>query len=246
MQDNGKKTLLKYQTVKKEIMRMINDGLLDDSKCLPPENTLCDMIKASRMTVRKAVDELVAEDILYRIQGKGTFIKQNVRINQRLSRLTSFSEDVRAMGMVPDSKILLNQEMPASELIAEKLGLKFGDPVIQFQRLRLADNEPIAIETSYYSSNQYKDMLTNFYSGSLYQLFKENYGIKPARALQTMEISKLTNWEANLLGEESSIALFIHRQTFDQNDRPFEYVVSRYRIDKYKFNIELFNYEEHM
>ena len=197
------------------------------------------------MTVRKAVNELEQEGILYKVRGKGPFVKNTGKINQNLSKLTSFSEDMRTRGMVPGAKILLLDVLMANEVVADKLGIPVGDDVIMLRRLRLADGEPIAIETTYLRYALFSCVFDKLADGnSLYQFMKEELGIFPKKAIQSVEVSSLMEWEASLLGNESlNVSLLIHRQTFDADGMPLEYVESKYRSDKYKFYIELYDNE---
>ena len=239
---SGKK-MLKYQTLKEKLKERIQSGFYRESNCLPAERELCEEYDASRMTVRKAVSELEEEGVLYKVRGKGTFIKNTGKINQTLSKLTSFSEDMEARGMIPGSKILVLDVILANEAISENLGLEVGEKVIMLRRLRLADREPMAIETTYLSHKLFADIFHRLADeNSLYQLMREELGIVPKRAIQSVEVSSLMEWEASLLGNrELQAALLIHRRTFDGEGIPLEYVESKYRSDKYKFYIELYD-----
>lgn len=241
---NGRK-MLKYQTLKENLRERIESGRYLENNCLPAERELCEEFSTSRMTVRKAVNELEQEGILYKVRGKGTFVKNTGKINQNLSKLTSFSEDMRTRGMVPGAKILLLDVLMANEVVADKLGIPVGDDVIMLRRLRLADGEPIAIETTYLRYALFSGVFDKLADGnSLYQFMKEELGIFPKKAIQSVEVSSLMEWEASLLGNESlNVSLLIHRQTFDADGMPLEYVESKYRSDKYKFYIELYDNE---
>lgn len=233
---------LKYQKVKDELLVSIQEGQNGWDECLPSEHELCRQFDVSRVTIRKAVEELEKEGLLYRLPGKGTFVKRQQKITQTLSRLTSFTEDMQARHMKADSKILLSERIAANKDIAERLDLNPGDEVIMFRRLRLADDAPMAIETIYLDYNVFFPMLTEFSGGSFYTFMRERLNIVPKRALQSLEVAPLMQWEAELLGNvELSVALLMNRQTFDESNRPIEYVVSKYRSDKYKFTIELYN-----
>ena len=117
----------KYQQIKDLLLGSIQSGALDDGACLPPERELCERYDVSRVTVRKAIKELEDEGAVYRIQGKGTFLRrpQN-KITQVLTRLTSFTEDMLSRGMTAGSRILLTEQVAASAEIAEKLELAPG------------------------------------------------------------------------------------------------------------------------
>lgn len=236
---NEEKTSLKYQQLKENLLRQINQGVYASGRCLPPERELCELFSASRMTVRKAVDELVDEQVLYRIRGKGTFVLHE-KIMQSLTSLTSFSDDMRARGMAPSSRILLLDRIPAGRLVAEKLSMEVGDDVILLKRLRLADGVPMAIETSYLNPTICDSLVERISAGeSMYALY-EKLGIQLRRAVQCMEIAPLQSWEADILeNHDLTMAMFIQRQTFDQRDCPVEYVESQYRADRYRLCVEL-------
>lgn len=233
----------KYQQIKELLVDSIQSGKFSNGACLPPERELCDRFHASRVTVRKAIKELEDEGKVYRIQGKGTFLnQQSNKITQVLTRLTSFTEDMHSRGMTAGSRILLTEQVAASAEIAEQLALEPGDPVILFRRLRLADGEPMAIETSYLNDKLFHPMLEKYTGGSFYSFMRDELGIMPRRAVQSIEVAVIPEWEARLLGNPSlAVALCMCRQTFDSNDRPIEYVVSKYRSDKYRLHIELYN-----
>ena len=221
----------KYQQIKDLLLGSIQSGALDDGACLPPERELCERYDVSRVTVRKAIKELEDEGAVYRIQGKGTFLRrpQN-KITQVLTRLTSFTEDMLSRGMTAGSRILLTEQVAP------------GAPVILFRRLRLADGEPMAIETSYLNDKLFHPMLDKYTGGSFYSFMRDELGLVPRRAVQSLEVADIPEWEAKLLGDPGrSVALLMCRQTFDASDRPIEYVVSKYRSDKYRFHIELYN-----
>ena len=123
-------------------------------------------------------------------------------------------------------------------------GLKInqGDPAILLRRLRLADGVPMAIETIYLNDKIFHPVLEEYTGGSFYQFMHERFGIIPYRAIQSIEVVKLLRWEADLLGNpELDMALLMHRQTYDENNQPIEYVISKYRGDKYQFHIELYH-----
>lgn len=234
---------LKYLTVKDALLQDIRAGELNESEVLPSERELCERFGVSRVTVRKAVEELEEEGVIYRFQGKGTFVKNPQKITQVLSRLTSFTEDMQAQHMKPSSKILFTECTAANEDVAEKLGLAVGSKVIHLRRLRLADDIPMAIETIYLDYHLLRPVLTDFSEGSLYAFMRDRLGIVPTRAVQSIEVAKLVRWEAELLDNvDLNFALLMKRQTFDGAEQPIEYVISKYRADRYKFHIELNNH----
>lgn len=239
--ENAREKLMKYQQVKQAILSYIEKQELQKTgECLPSERELCELFGASRMTVRKAVDELEDEQVLYRIKGKGTFVKRTDQINQSLSRLTGFTEDMNARGATAQSKILLCEMTAATKTVAEKLGLKVGDDVIILRRLRLVAGEPTGIETCYLQGERCRRLLEEPMGESLYAYLRRELNIFPVHAIQSIEVGTLADWEAALLGDQSmKIALLTHRQTFDETHNPIEYTVSKYRSDRYKYYVEL-------
>lgn len=238
---DARKRVLKYQKIKQDIVQWIDEREQEETdKCLPTENELCEMFHGSRMTIRKAVDELVEEDVLYRIQGKGTFVRMKNIIRQPLQRLTSFSEDMKERGMSAESQVLLCEKIAANGEIAEKLNIQVGEDVILLRRLRLADKAPIAIENTYLIAAMCDDSIYDLSNASLYEYMREQLHICPKWAKQTIGIGKLSKWEAQLLGNpDLTFALLTHRQTFDENDNPIEYVVSKYNGERYQYHTEL-------
>ena len=231
---------LKYQIVKDAIVDSIKRGDFSNEKCLPPERVLCEIFNVSRVTLRKSIDELEADGILQKLQGKGTFINQDNKMIQGLNRLTGFTEDMKSRGMIADSKILMLNIISANQEIAEKLGLNEGDDVIFFQRLRLSNSVPMGIETTYLDYKIFYPVINEFSGGSFYDFMRNRLNITPYRASQDIEVTKLLKWEASLLGDEKlEYALLTHRQTFDDAGNILEYVISKYRGDKYIFHIEL-------
>ncbi len=233
--------MMKYQQIKRDILHYIEKMALGESGgCLPTERELCDRFQASRMTVRKAVDELEAEHVLYRIKGKGTFVYPKNQISQSLTRLTGFTEDMHAQGKSTSSKILLCELTAARKSIAEKLNLNVGDDVIILRRLRLAEGEPMAIETSYLHGKLCRKILQEPMGDSLYAYMRNVLHIYPTRAVQSIEVGSLTDWEASLLGTpDLKVSLLTHRQTFNEVNEPVEYAISKYRSDRYKYFVEL-------
>lgn len=233
---------LKYQQLKQQLQRQIEEKQYPYGQCLPTERELCDMLDASRMTLRKAISELEDEGYLYRVQGKGTFVSYQEKLEQPLAKLTSFSDDMRLRGMKPGSRILLMEVIPAGERIAKKLNITADEQVIMFRRLRLADDEPMAIETSYFSYDRCHSIMEGVTNGmSLYTAMRDELGIVLRRAEQSIETGLLQLWEASMLGNEAlTNCMFIKRLTFDENGDPIEYVESKYRADRYKFFVELY------
>jgi len=230
-----------YIRLKEQLLDRITAHEWQPEDCLPSERPLCEEYGLSRMTVRQALAELEKEGIIKRVHGKGTYV-QREKLTQPLLKLTSFSEDMRQRGFVPGAQTLALERIPAGKLLAEKLRVAVGDEVILLKRLRLASGEPMAIETAYLPSERcgaiYDQLAQN---KSLYHLMRTQLCIELSGAKQSIEVTGVQGWEAKLLRiAETDLVMKIERQTFDTQKHPVEYVVSKYRADKYKLYIELF------
>jgi len=207
---------------------------------LPSERELCEQFKISRITVRQAIADLVTEGRLIRTQGRGTFVA-SPRIEQRLSNLTGFTQDMQARGQRPGAKVIQLETTLALPNIARALQLKPGDCVVVLKRLRLADGEPVAIETDYLPDAVCHNLINEQLDGrSLYDTLRKSYNVHPTRAEQQLAAIACPTAEAKLLNVRTGTpVLHIHRTTFGRDGRPFETVESFYRGDKYVFHAEL-------
>ena len=180
------------------------------------------------------------EGRLIRTQGRGTFVA-SPRIEQQLTQLTGFTQDMQARGKRPSAQVLEANSVAAPPTVARALKIKVGENVIMLKRLRLADGEPVAIETAYLLESRCPGILKeNLAARSLYDLLTKKFGLKPVRALQQMEAIACPAAEAKLLGTRRGVpVLHIHRTTYDREGRAFELVESVYRGDRYTFYAEL-------
>jgi GntR family transcriptional regulator len=207
---------------------------------IPSERELSEKYGISRMTARQAITDLVNEGLFYREQGKGTFVSQR-KITQQLIHLTGFTEDIRARGQKPGTKVLSAEMFPADETTAEKLSIDPGTLIFRLQRLRLADDEPLAIELSQISFKGCERLLDeDLEQHSLYRLLETKYGILLMEADQELEAGLAGNEEAQLL--KISInrpVLFTRRITYTERNQPIEYAKAVYCGNKYTFYTHL-------
>lgn len=230
-----------YFQLKSELERRIASGAWKAGARVPSERELCAAYSISRITVRQAIAELVVEGRLTRQQGRGTFVAQP-RIQQRLTALTGFSQDIRARGQRPGSRVIRVDRVRASAAVLHALGLDGRQAdVILLARLRTADGEPMAVETAYLPADRCEAVLTaHLDSRSLYEVLGELCGIVPTHAEQQIVATACPTVEARLLGvRPRSPALRITRTTYSKDGLPFEYVESFYRGDKYVFHVDL-------
>lgn len=228
-----------YHQLKKLIQASIDNGDYPEGTCLPSEREFCLKYAISRMTVRQAISELVNEGLLRRERGKGTFVAKP-KLNQRLSVLSSFTEDMAMKNMIPGAQLLSFNIIKAVGLIRENLYLSDNDDVYEIKRLRLADNEPMAIETSHIPVRILPNLKQNqIQQGSLYAFLKKN-GIIISHGQQNIEASLASQQEAEQLHiRRNAPVLLIARTVYDEHGTPIEYVRSVYRGDRYRFTIQL-------
>jgi GntR family transcriptional regulator len=225
----------------KEIMReRVQSEEWKPGDLIPSERELSEKYGISRMTARQAITDLVNEGLFYREQGKGTFVSQR-KITQQLLRLTGFTEDIRARGQKPGTKVLSAEMVPADETTAEKLRIGPGTRIFRLQRLRLADDEPLAIELSQISFKGCERLSEeDLEQNSLYRLLETKYGIPLMEADQELEAGLAGNEEAQLL--KISInrpVLFTRRITYTERSQPIEYAKAVYCGNKYTFYTHL-------
>ncbi|GCE26899.1 GntR family transcriptional regulator [Dictyobacter alpinus] len=225
----------------KEIMReKIRSGEWKPGDLIPSERELGEQYGISRMTARQAITELVNEGLFYREQGKGTFVSRH-KITQQLIHLTGFTEDIRARGQRPGTRVLNAHMMPADETTAERLRIKPGQPIFYLQRLRLADGVPLAVEISHLSFMGCEKLLEeDLENNSLYRLLETKYGLPLMEAEQEIEAGLFDEEAAQLLKVPvNSAALFTRRITYTERDQPIEYAKAMYCGNKYTYYTNL-------
>jgi GntR family transcriptional regulator len=228
--------LPRYFQLKEILRERIRLGEWKPGDLIPSERELSEKYGISRMTARQAITDLVNEGLFYREQGKGTFVSQR-KITQQLIHLTGFTEDIRARGQTPGTKVLSAAMHPADEETAEKLRIAPGTPIFRLQRLRLANDEPLAIELSQIHFRECERLLEeDLEHNSLYRLLETKYGITLMEADQELEAGLPSSDEAQLLKiSTGSPVLFTRRVTYTERNQPVEYARSLYCGNKYTF-----------
>ncbi|MFB6467343.1 GntR family transcriptional regulator [Cytobacillus sp. Hz8] len=228
-----------YYQLEELIKGLIEKGELKPGDSLPSEREYAEKYQISRMTVRQAFSKLVNDGYLYRLQGKGTFISDR-KIEQPLQGLTSFTEDMQKRGMKPGSQLLDFKIIAASLQIASQLNIQENEPVYEIKRIRLADDVPMAFESTYISANLIKGLTIDIVHKSLYSYIEEQLHLRIDHATQIIESSIANQLEAQYLNiKNGAPILLIQRNTFLQDGTPVELVKSSYRADRYKFMIHM-------
>lgn len=228
-----------YYQLEEQIKKQIESGELQPGDMLPSEREYAELINVSRMTVRQAMNNLVDDGYLYRQKGRGTFVAEK-KVEQELGSLTSFTEDMKARGLVPSSKLLSFEIIPATEKIANHLQIKEYAPVYEIKRIRFADQVPMALEIVYASANLIKGLTEEKVNHSLYQYIEEQLYLKIGHATQSVEASIASEIEGELLNiRKGSPILLLQRNTYLEDGTPLEFVKSSYRADRYTFTIHI-------
>jgi GntR family transcriptional regulator len=227
-----------YRKLRQSLEDAIRSGKLHHGDALPAERDLADYAHVSRVTVRKAVDDLVRDGLLTRRHGSGTFVvKPMSRVEQPLTRLTSFTEDMTRRGLATRSEWLERGLFHPSPEEMMMLGLTPGTSVARIGRLRIANNMPLAIERASISAEFLPD--PSAVTTSLYAEL-EKKDARPVRAIQRISACNMKKTDAGLLCVPvESAGLSIERVSYLASGRVVELTRSLYRGDAYDFVAEL-------
>lgn len=231
--------LPKYYQLKEIIREMIESQEFRAGEPIPPERRFCEEYGVSRMTTRQAIVELANEGLLYREQGRGTFVADR-KVRQEAQSLTSFTDDMAGRGMTATSSVLGVEQTKAGPVAARRLGIREDDEIVRIQRVRNADGRPMALETSHLLREVAEGLLSlDLSSRSIYEALTEE-GIRVTWAGQSHEATVMNEFEAgHLESAPGAPALLLERVTHDEADRAFEYVKSIYRGDRYRITAVL-------
>jgi len=227
-----------YLKLRQLLENAIRAGRLKNGDALPPERDFAEFANVSRVTIRKAIDDLVATGQLVRRHGSGTFVQKPVaKVQQPLSRLTSFTEDMTRRGQVTRAEFLergLFQPSPDEMMM---LGLSAGAQVARISRLRIADDMPLAIERASLSAEFLPD--PGQVGASLYAELDKRQ-LRPVRAIQRISATNIKEPDASLLHVPvGSAGLSIERISYLVSGKVIEFTRSLYRGDAYDFVAEL-------
>jgi GntR family transcriptional regulator len=226
----------KVAAVRAQIIELVTAGAEGDR--VPPERELSAAWGVARMTLRRALDELVGEGLIVRQQGRGTFVARP-RMARHLS-MNSFTEEMRKQGRVPSSRVLDFRRIRAGVRQARQLRLPVGDPIVRFTRLRLADGEPIGLETTCVSAALVPGLQESDLSGSWYEVLGTKYAIRIAHGSSLIEPANLTEREANFLQTAPGKPAFrIETSTYGDSGGVIDFEVDVYRGDRYRLMADL-------
>lgn len=229
-----------YFQIKESLMNKIKSHFYQVGNLIPSETELQQEYKVSRITIRRAVRELVQEGYLTTRQGKGTFVSKP-KASQELNLITSWAETMTALGMHPETKQIQFSEITAPINIVKLLDVSLGDKIYKIERLRYADNEPVCWMINYLNPQYVPDLLKKGLIGeSLYETLEKRYNIILHMAVETVEAKAAKGKEASMLNiRRGSPLLHVTRTTYDGDGVPVEVVMATSRADKYAYTVQL-------
>lgn len=227
----------------KSLYLQLIDKLVEEIKLMSPgekllsERQLCIDLNVSRTTVRNAINFLENKGYVKRIQGKGTFVNDSTNKRENLSDYYSFTEQTKRLGKTPKSIILEYKIKTPNKAIAKILGITSKMYVIEFLRLRLADNEPMLLERTYIKYEEFKNITRALLEETpLYDIYRYKYDINISKIREKYSVAKLNERDAEFLNlNKNDPSLEIKRFSFDQNNNIIEYTVSYASGDKFEY-----------
>jgi len=228
-----------WHQVEQSIRAAIESGTWASGTRIPGEDQLTEMLGVSRITVRHALANLKAAGILRREHGRGTFVRA-ARLVAGTRALTSFSEEMTALGFDVSTRVLDVRRVAASDRIAEGLEIANGTAVVRVRRLRSGGQQPIGIQTAHLRLDRVPDLTAaELGDASLYSFLRERYGIQPAWAEEVYRVAGAGSRDAELLGIDRGHAVFMVERITSDERGPFEYTLSTMRGDRYEIRSTL-------
>lgn len=229
---------VKYKTIYQTLKDQIFSGTYPTNARIPDELSLCKEFDASRMTVKKALDLLVQEGIIYRRQGQGTFVlpyeEQDNLINIQESKLEGFTRSSRFRGAA--KKYSFDLEF-ADETVARALDIPVGDPVYHIERIRYYHDKPYVWELTYMSPSQIPGVTDEVLNASIYQHIEKTLGLRIHSSKRILRAQPSTPKDQELLGlRPDEPVLEVEQIAYLDTGAPFEYSFSRHRYDRFKFS----------
>ena len=230
-----------YIQVIEALVEYIEGNELEPGFQLPGEAELCRLFDVSRTVIRQALQELEYKGMIYRTKGKGTFVTKPKIHEGLFQELTGFYQDMETRGHKPVSIVMKQEKVDASKKIAAYLEINEGDPVIQIDRLRFVQNEPIVLVTTYFPYSICPDLLkVDLTRRSLYEYLEEEHGIQIARGKRYLEAVPANQVEAQYLEVNvGAPLLLLDSVSYLADGTPLEYYHALHRGDRSRFETEL-------
>lgn len=224
-----------YVQIKNYLIKLVAQKKPQDP--IPSEAQLAKMFQVSRGTVKQAIMDLVYEGVLYREQGKGTFVAPT-KVSRSFDSLPSFTDDIRRMGFEPHTKMISLQFVTPDEKIQSIFQLEPHEQVIKYKRLVSMESTPIVVVSSYLNPHIYPSLTAADMEQSLYQTLQRVYGLVPVKAQDSYTIVDISSQTADLLAcKHASSVCYSQRIAYLENNLAAEYVESFIRSDRFKLDV---------
>ena len=243
---NTKSHIPYYFQLMELLREQIHNDVWHPGEQIPSELELCEGYKISRTVVRQALGELEIQGLIEKKRGKGSFIA-HPKINEGLiQKLTGFYQDMVERGFKPETKVLHQEVVTATETIAKYLNIDINDEVTDIERLRFINDEPIQLVTTYIPVKICPSLSTvDLTNRSLYEYLEKEFGIIITRGKRYLEAVLASKPEAIILGVDKGDPLIkLDSISYDQNDQVIEYYHALHRGDRSRFEVELIRLEE--
>ena len=235
-----KKQVALYLQVKEILIQRIQDKVWTPGNLIPTEQELMQEFDVSRTTLRQAINMLVQDGLLEKKQGRGTVVKAQPLFGGSLGRLRGLAEEVAERGLTANSKLLRVDFMSHLYYETSMLDLEKGEEILVIERIRFTDETPIALERSCWPAYIGKVLTKYDLNNAKFYEILENNEIFLKRAKDRVSAINATLYEADLLGVRGGEALLeMQRLSFGYDDKPLEYTTTKFRSDKYHYDIEL-------
>ncbi|MBE3559604.1 MAG: GntR family transcriptional regulator [Ktedonobacteraceae bacterium] len=230
----------KYYIVKEALLGRIIDGTWAPGTLIPSEPELCQEFGVSRVTVRRAISDLVHEGRLRTVQGKGTFVAARKLQEHFVQRAFGIYEDMERRGLRLDTQVIRQEVISASPEVASLLKLRVNEPVHVLVRVRSVEGEKILVSTTYIPEYLCPDLVhQDLSTGSLYRLLRTRYDLRIARGQRSLEAVSAGQWEARLLEVAlGSPLLRLDSVAYLADGRAFEYSQALHRGDRARVEVE--------
>jgi GntR family transcriptional regulator len=225
-----------YSRVEAVLASEIADGALKVGDQLPTEDSLIARFEVSRITVRRAIQNLVSRGLVEIRRGKGTFVAAP-KITQELTELSGFVEDMRALGRRPTARVIGKEIVTADTTVARHLALTKGEHVVRIRRVRLADGVPLSFDETYLPVEIGKRIMTNNLKVEpIFTLLERKYDVPLVEAEYKLEaVAAEAEVAAALRVKQGSPIFRIERTSYSTGNRPVDYERLYYRGDLIRF-----------
>lgn len=228
-----------YHQIELDMRQRLHRGEWRSGQRIPTERELEAMYSASRITIRQAVSNLVAEGLVVREPGRGTFVR-DATFTAAPRGVTSFTDEMLGLGLQAGARLLAIRLEAASAEVAQRLHIAPGSPVVMIKRLRLGDDKPMGLQTARLPAIRVPGLeRASLADHSLYAYLEQHHGIIPAEAEETFRVGAARGEAAELLKvPEGTCSFLVERLTSDHLG-PFEFVTSVFRGDRYRIRLML-------